>query len=231
MKFLNGFTNGISSLPNVVGVIEEFRIPLKLPIRVANTSERQCHALALQVVSDARSRFLDVHIDVPNDLQCILMKSPLFERLIDTDQDQPLMSEQQHLVGEMSYPLLLNLMTPFPDYGDLTPCHMSYNLAVHLWNAPVERAFASLLSRFQRLQSLDITTLDLACVVVSAACMLHNFILDCGEPLEDITVDFEAMPKSQINMVFEENGQQYWEHTLAAEKKRESLVAGFLRSQ
>jgi len=74
---------GINKLPGVVGVIDECRIPLKLPVR-QQTGHRQYSALALQVVCDERSRFLDVHIDVP-DMQCILLKSELFERLIDRE--------------------------------------------------------------------------------------------------------------------------------------------------
>jgi len=217
---------GINKLPGVVGVIDECRIPLKVPVR-EETGHRQYPALALQVVCDERSRFLDVHIDVP-DMQCILLKSELFERLIDTV--EPLMPPHKHLVGEMMYPLLLNLMTPYTDKaGELTPCHVRYNQAIHLWNAPAERAFAAVMSRFRRLESLDVSTLELATIVVSATCMLHNFILDCGEPIEDAILDFETLPEKHNSMVFEEHGLVNWEHTSAAERKRDRLVAGFIR--
>ncbi|KAL7741606.1 hypothetical protein ACLKA6_019376 [Drosophila palustris] len=217
---------GINKLPGVVGVIDECRIPLKLPVR-EETGHRQYSTLALQAVCDERSRFLDVHIDVP-DVQCILLKSELFERLIDTE--EPLMPPHKHLVGEMMYPLLINLMTPYMDKGgELTPCHVRYNRAIHLWNAPAERAFAALMSRFRRLQSLDVSTLELGSIVVSATCMLHNFILDCGEPIEDAILDFEMLPDRHNTMVFGEHGLVNWDHTSAAEKKRDNLVAGFIR--
>ncbi|XP_034472791.1 protein ANTAGONIST OF LIKE HETEROCHROMATIN PROTEIN 1-like [Drosophila innubila] len=219
---------GINKLPGVVGVIDECRVSLKLPVR-EETGHRQYSALALQAVCDERSRFLDVHIDVP-DMQCILLKSELFERLIDTE--EPLMPPHKHLVGEIMYPLLINLMTPYTDplNCELTPCHVRYNRAIHLWNAPAERAFAALISRFRRLESLDVSTLELGTIVVSATCMLHNFILDCGEPIEDAILDFEMLPDKHNSMVFGEHGLVNWDHTAAAEKKRDSLVASFIRA-
>lgn len=218
---------GISQLPGVVGVIDECRIPLKLPVR-EESGHLQYSSLIIQAVCDERSRFLDVHIDVP-DIQCVLLKSELFERLIDID--EPLMPPHKHLVGDVMYPLLLNLMTPYTDHNDeLTPGHIRYNRTVHLWNAPAERAFAALMSRFRRLEFLDVSTLELGTIVVSATCMLHNFILDCGEPIEDSTLDFEMLPEKQNCIVFEEHGLVNWDHTSAAEKKRDDLVAELINS-
>lgn len=218
---------GISQLPGVVGVIDECRIPLKLPVR-EESGHLQYPSLIIQAVCDERSRFLDVHIDVP-DIQCVLLKSELFERLIDID--EPLIPPHKHLVGDVMYPLLLNLMTPYTDHnGELTPGHIRYNRAVHLWNAPAERAFAALMSRFKRLEFLDVSTLELGTIVVSATCMLHNFILDCGEPIEDSTLDFEMLPEKQNSIVFEEHGLVNWDHTSAAEKKRDDLVAELINS-
>ncbi|XP_017859888.1 PREDICTED: uncharacterized protein LOC108611650 [Drosophila arizonae] len=217
-----------SQLPGVVGVIDECRIPLKLPVR-EEQGHMQYASLALQAVCDERSRFLDVHIDVPDNQCSVLLKSELFERLIDME--EPLMPADKHLVGEMTYPLLLNLMTPYADNnGELTPCHIRYNQAIHLWNAPAERAFTALMSRFRRLKSLDVGTMEVASIVVAAACMLHNFILDCGEPIEDSTLDCELLPENQNSIVFEEHGLVNWDHTAAAEKKRDGLVAGFIQS-
>ncbi|EDW03325.1 protein ALP1-like [Drosophila grimshawi] len=220
--------SGISKLPGVVGVIDECRIQLKLPVREEN-GHLHYSWLALQAVCDERSRFLDVHIDVPGNQQCVLLKSDLFERLID--EESPLMPPHKHLVGEMMYPLLLNLMTPCADNnGELTPCHIRYNQAVHLWNAPAERAFAALLSRFRRLASLDVGTMEVGSMVISATCMLHNFILDCGEPIEDATLDFDMLPDNQNSLVFEEHGLVNWKHTSSAQKKRDGLIASFIRS-
>ncbi|KAH8262822.1 hypothetical protein KR044_000749 [Drosophila immigrans] len=217
--------HGIDKLPGVVGVIDECLIPLKLPVR-EELGQRHIEAMALQAVCDEHSRFLDVHIDVP-DMHCILLKSELFERLIDTN--EPLLPPHKHLVGEMMYPLLINLMTPFTDKnGELTPCHVRFNRAIHVWNAPAERAFAALISRFRRLESLDVSSLELGTIVVSACCMLHNFILECGEPIEDAILDFDTLPERANIMVFEEHGLVNWELTSAAEKKRDSLVAGFI---
>lgn len=219
--------SAISQLPGVVGVIDECRIPLKLPVREEN-GHRQYPSLILQAVCDERSRFLDVHIDVP-DLQCVLLKSELFERLIDME--EPLMPPHKHLVGDVMYPLLLNLMTPYTDNnGELTPAHIRYNQAVHMWNAPAERAFAALMSRFRRLEFLDVSTLELGTIVLSATCMLHNFILDCGESIEDSTLDFEMLPEKPNSMFFEEHGLVNWDHTSAAEKKRDDLVAELINS-
>ncbi|XP_022229334.2 protein ALP1-like [Drosophila obscura] len=190
-------SSSISKLTGVLGAIDECRIPLKLPIRIDDDSPRQYQSLALQAVCDAQSRFLNVYIDVANNEQCILLASPLFEDLMDME--TPLMAEHTHIVGDKTYPLLLNLMTPY--VGELTPCHARYNLAIRQWNAPAERALATLISRFKRLESLDVSSLELGTTVVSAACMLHNFILDsCGEDIEDDILAFDMLPgKPQEN--------------------------------
>ncbi|KAH8392008.1 hypothetical protein KR215_012284 [Drosophila sulfurigaster] len=220
-------TEHIDILPDVVGVIDECRIPLKLLVK-KEEGQRHMEALALQAVCDEHSRFLDIYIDVP-DLQCILLKSELFERLIDTV--EPLMPPHKHLVGETMYPLLLNLMTPFTEKNrKLSPCHMRFNQAIRSWNAPAERAFAALISRFRRLESLEIATLELATTVVSATCMLHNFILECGEPIDDGVLDFETVPERPKSVVFGAHGLVNWDFTAAAERKRDNLVAGFMHA-
>ncbi|XP_002132210.2 protein ALP1-like [Drosophila pseudoobscura] len=221
-------SSSISKLPGVLGVIEECRIPLKLPIRIDDDNPKQYPALTLQAVCDAQSRFLDVYVDAPNDDQhCILLASPLFEKLIHTQ--TPLMAEHRHIVGDKTYPLLLNLMTPY--VGELTPCHAQYNLAIRLWNAPAERALATLISRFKRLDSLDVSSLELGTTVISAACMLHNFILDSGvEGMEDDILAFDMLPENHKKIPYDEHGLLDLENIMAVEEKRDRLISGFINN-
>ncbi|SPP86105.1 protein ALP1-like [Drosophila guanche] len=217
----------ISELTGVLGVIDECRIPLKLPIRIDEDSPKQYPTLALQVVCDAQSRFLNVYIDVADEQQCILVASPLFEDLIDME--TPLMAKHKHIVGDKTYPLLLNLMTPY--VGEPTPCHAQYNLAIRQWIATGERAFATLIARFKRLESLDVSSLEVGTTVVSAACMLHNFILGSGgEDIEDDILAFDMLPENHQKIHSRQHGLLDTDNMVAVEEKRDRLIASFIKN-
>ncbi|XP_017835858.2 uncharacterized protein LOC108595186 [Drosophila busckii] len=85
----------ISNLPGVVDIIDELCIPLKRSV-YDNHGQHKYTTLALQAVCDNRSYFVDVHIDVPV-IQSVLLKSELFERLID--KQKPLVPPDKHIVG------------------------------------------------------------------------------------------------------------------------------------
>ncbi|XP_068150351.1 uncharacterized protein [Drosophila tropicalis] len=212
-----------AELPGVVGVIGECHISLRSSIRLEKTN-KIVKKLAFQTVCDKRYRFLDLFIDLPNgDQQCLLLRSSLYERLIDME--KPIMTRTKHLVGDISYPLLINLMTPYPNDVNLSPCHLAYNQAIYKWQTHCERVFGSLISRFRRLEKLDITNLDIGRRIISACCMLHNFILDCGEKIENSFMDFER----HSNLTFEEHNLLDCSYTREAERKRNNLAARFIK--
>ncbi|XP_023031348.2 protein ALP1-like [Drosophila willistoni] len=223
MNWSNAKCGTDAELPGVVGVIGECRISLRSSIRLEET-DKIVRNLAFQAVCDKRYRFLDLFVDLPNeDQQCLLLRSSLYERLIDME--KPFMPRTKHLVGDISYPLLINLMTPYPKDVNLTPCHLAYNQAVYKWQKHCERVFGSCISRFRRLEKLDITNLDVGRRIISACCMLHNFILDCGERIEDSFMNFER----HSNLTFEEHNLLDCSYTREAERKRNNLAAKFIK--
>lgn len=88
--------------------------------------------------------------------------------------------------GDCAYPLMVNLMTPFRDKGHVSAERIRYNQILSSIRSVIERAFGLLKGKFRRLKYLDIADPETANKIIAAACMLHNFIIDCGEPPADL---------------------------------------------
>ncbi|KAJ8927291.1 hypothetical protein NQ314_020260 [Rhamnusium bicolor] len=106
----------------------------------------------------------------------VFWNSPLFGRL--TDEVNPLLPPEYHIIGEAAYPLKTYLMTPFSDTGYLDHSQTTYNVCFSYVQSITKRVFASLEEKFRRLKCLDVVDLELANNIITAACVLHNFISD-----------------------------------------------------
>lgn len=91
--------------------------------------------------------------------------------------NNPLLPENQHLLGDSAYPLLRNLLNPFRDNGHLTEEQLRYNLKLSVVRSVVERTFVRLKDKFRRLKYLDIADPDFGTEIIVAACVLHNFTI------------------------------------------------------
>lgn len=67
------------------------------------------------------------------------------------DPDTLFPNNDTHIVGPCCYPLLSNLMTPFPDDTYLTASQKNYNDAIKIPLNIIKLAFGKLLGRFKRL--------------------------------------------------------------------------------
>lgn len=66
-------------------------------------------------VCDHTDLFIDCFIGMHD--AGVFRMSPLFHAM---NAERPLISQNEHLIGDSAYPLLRNLMTPFRDNGHLT---------------------------------------------------------------------------------------------------------------
>lgn len=145
-----------------------------------------------------------------------LIVSPLFESLHAANR---LIPENFHLIRDATYPLLINLMTPFKDNGHLTAAQSRYNVKLSSIRSIIERAFGLLKGKFRRLKYLDIADFRLGNKIFAAACTLHNFIIEG----DNINVEFEDLEDFNEHLL-EQNGQQSEEQVLEAVQKRLRLV-------
>jgi len=63
--------------------------------------------------------------------------------------------ENQVLLGDKAYPVLLWLIPPYIDRGNLNAVHRRFNEALAKSRQVIERSFALLKGRFRRLKYLD----------------------------------------------------------------------------
>lgn len=89
----------------------------------------------------------------------VFRSSVIFQRI--TDRNNPLISDDQHIIADLAYPLLQNLMTPFRDNGHLTADKVRFNTSLSRIRSVIERAFGRLKGKFRRLKYLDIAEFGL----------------------------------------------------------------------
>lgn len=120
----------------------------------------------------------------------VFRRSQLYERI--TNEDDPLIRPEYHIIGDSAYPLLQEVLTPFRDTGHLTERQSMFNVRFSSIRSIIERAFALLKGKWRRLKYLDMSDLDLLNKVIAAACVTHNLIINLeGDQDEEVEVDDE----------------------------------------
>lgn len=103
--------------------------------------------------------------------------------------------------GDKAYPLMINVMIPFRDDDDnLSNGQTHYNRAIYSILPVIDQAFARLNAKFLRLKYLDVADIETANVIIAAACMLHNFIIENGESDDDDALKVEINDREYVNM-------------------------------
>lgn len=124
-----------------------------------------------------RGLFIDCFIGMPGRMHDarVFQNSTLFNEI--TNAERLLIPHNMHLIGDSAYLLLCTLMTPFRDNGHLTRSQIIYNVKLSSIRSIIERCFGLLKTKFRRLKYLDIGDFDLGNNMITAACVLHNFII------------------------------------------------------
>nr|CAH7743080.1 unnamed protein product [Callosobruchus chinensis] len=165
--------------PGVVGAIDGCHIEIKQPVQNAHDyyNRNKVHSIILQ----------DIFVGLPGRMHDarVFRSSDLYERL--THQDNHLLPEFLHILGDSAYPLMPNLMTPFRDNGHLTERQSLYNRKLSSIRSVIERAFGWLRGKLRRLKYLD------------QQHVLHNFIIEIDNDEEE----YENEP----NLEVEEDGE------------------------
>ncbi|XP_030468790.2 protein ANTAGONIST OF LIKE HETEROCHROMATIN PROTEIN 1 [Syzygium oleosum] len=160
--------------------------------------------LLVQALVDSEGRFLDVSAGWPSSLRpdSILCRTPLFSAV---EESRELLSGPnfvlsngssipQYILGDACFPLLPWLLTPYNEENSFSSIEMEFNSVHSRAMGLVRRAFARVRARWELLSKpLKEEHVEFFPIVIFAGCLLHNFLMQCSEP------------------VFDENGVGEWE--------------------
>lgn len=163
----------------VIGVIDATHIAIKQPTHKAIDyyNRNKYHSVILQGVCDHNGMFIDIFVGLPGKLHDaqVFKRSPLYNRLISAN--NPMLQPDEHIIADLAYPLMTNVMVPCRDTGHLNDQQKNYNEQLGNLRSIIERSFGRLKGKFQRLKYLDISDPNTSLKIITAACILHNIIL------------------------------------------------------
>lgn len=88
------------------------------------------------------------------------------------------LTANDHIIGDLAYPLMTNLMVGYKDTGNLTVSKVKFNTRLSSRRSVIERAFGLLKGRFRRLrEKLDMRLVEKIPLIVFACCVLHNICI------------------------------------------------------
>ncbi|KAJ8930821.1 hypothetical protein NQ314_016353 [Rhamnusium bicolor] len=183
-QIFRGRSRGI---PNVIGAIDGTDIFIKQPFgnAVDYYNRYQSHSVILQAVCDANKKFINISVGHPGRMHDarVFRRSSLYQSIIN--EDDPLIRPENHIIGDCAYPLLQEVLTPFRNTGHLTNGQIRYNTRFSSIRSIIERAFGLLKGKWKRLKYLDMSDMELLNEVITACCVLRNFIIRQGEQEDD----------------------------------------------
>jgi hypothetical protein len=165
-----------TNFPGVIGAIDGCHIEIKAPVRNPYDfyNRKQFYSVILQGTCDMSLKFLDIFVGMPGRVHDarVFRLSPLSRQI-----DLGLIPEPMHILADSAYSLHDNVLTPFRDNGHLNRVQRRYNMKHAAVRSCVERAFGLLKNKFRRLRYLDMSLLEEIPTVITACCVLHNFII------------------------------------------------------
>src|SRR5215469_14040170 len=164
-----------AGIPFAIGSIDGSHIPIKAPkeFSVDYYNRKGFYSIVLQAVIDSYGKFIDIFVGFPGSTHDsrIFRNSPLYYALSSSSSIIP---SNAYILGDAGYPCQNWLITPYRDTGRLTPKQTYYNVKHSQTRISVEQAFGKLKSRFRCLNNPLTTSLDIAILITSTTCILHN---------------------------------------------------------
>ncbi|KAJ1520370.1 hypothetical protein ONE63_003505 [Megalurothrips usitatus] len=216
-----------TQFPGVVGCIDGTHVYITAPLEHPGQYRNRHHSYSInvQAVVDNRLLVRDIHVGEAGSLhdRRVFRRSSLYSNLLDGV--LPLLSADEHLVGDSAYHLTDFMLTPFENTGHLSPLQINYNKKLSQCRVRVENAFAKAKGKWRRLKFLHAVNSSNIVDHIMASFVLHNFIILYGEPIfqdEDLAVpiqDHEVLGNNQCGDEFDERDEE--EHpNLEAAKAR-----------
>lgn len=117
------------------------------------------------------------------------------------------------------------MLVGYKDFGDLGPQKKYFNQKLSALRVCIEHSFALLKGRFRRLKYLETRRLDLICLIIDGACILHNICVLSGDEPDLMNIDEELQREKLQNedeIFHAENVRN--RHRREGEEKREYIA-------
>lgn len=138
-----------------------------------------------------KREFTDIFVETPSRVHDarVFRICPLYNILSGNNAPR---HDSQHVLGDSACPLSPFLMKPYRDNGHLTVQQTTFNRKMSSVRSLIEQTFGKLRCKFRRLKYLEMSKTTLIPLVVTAACVLHNFIIQNDGIIEEmINIDQE----------------------------------------
>jgi hypothetical protein len=182
----------------VVGCVDGSHIPIRL-VDEEMATDYYCRkgffSIVLQATVDHIPIFTDIYVGWPGSVSDarVWRNSPLKRKLdeisANPNSDPLFKLSGGHLLGDGGYPLSEHMLVPFKDNGRLLHKHRRYNKRHSGTRMRVEQSFGVLKNKWRVLELLKYKSIQLDCKVVTACCILHNFVMLEGVPINDQAYD------------------------------------------
>lgn len=174
---------------NTIGCIDgcHIEIPHQNESPASYYNRKKFPSIILQGICDANSRFTDIFVGYPGSVHDarVLRESPFY----GTAESK---CAGDYLLGDAAYPLLPWLMPPYKNNrATFERYKRKFNKRLSQQRVAIEHAFGILKQRFRRLYLVDADTIDQCCLIVTAACVLHNL---CSRSRDTLS-NFEDLPR------------------------------------
>lgn len=212
---------GWISLPNCCGALGFGRFRVDGEVFGENGS------MLVQALVDSEGRFLDISAGWPSTMNpaAILRQTRLYSGV---EKSRELLngpsytlsdgySIPQYIMGDSCFPLLPWLLTPYDEHDSFGSAQREFNAAHRRAMGLVDTAFGRVKARWQLLaRTWKEECVEFLPFVIVMGCVLHNFLIKCGEPLPDESVG--VCLKEEESPVFEGEGDE------TGQKMRDALA-------
>ncbi|XP_030763488.1 protein ALP1-like [Sitophilus oryzae] len=183
------------NFPNCIGAIDGKHINIQAPLNSGSTffNYKGSHSIVLMAVVDSQYQFLLVDIGGQGRQSDggIFRNSLIGQKIINKTLDIPpprSISEGRQplpyvIVGDEAFPLLENLMRPYPGKTDDSVSRRIFNYRLSRARRISENAFGILVARWRIFQHPIISKVDNIENVIKATVCLHNFIIKYDKKL------------------------------------------------
>lgn len=229
------------NFPNCVGAVDGKHVRIHCPPHSGTMffNYKKYFSLSLLAVADANYKLITVDIGaygkqsdggtfresaLYNNILSVAHKWPKPKEIPGTSFHVPFV-----LVGDEAFPLLENLMRPFPA-ASLATEQREFNKRLSRARTVVERTFGILASKWRILRKDIETSLDHAEHIVQCICVLHNVIIDKDGPPTATLMELERGENSSSLTACFENDRSNTSSSRRAINTREAFKTYFINS-
>lgn len=187
-------------IPGVIGLLDGSHIRIVAPKEypASYINRKGYHSILLQGVCDHNKLFTDVYAGEVGSIHDYTM----FLRSEVSNKGAESFPDDSHLIGDLAYKLTEKMLVGFKNNGRLTPREKNFNYVISKVRVKIENTFATLKGRFRRLKYMETVRPELTCLLVVAACLLHNLCIlggDLPDNIADINLEAERYNEMQNN--------------------------------